>query len=113
MSRFSALVLVSLATLAALCLAVRFTIIEPREAALACASPSDPWWCAAREPLVWLFAHRVPGFVSVGAGLRAVLGGGRASVLAATLAGAVGLALYNAELGAVGLALGLLRASRL
>lgn len=98
----------AVAVVLALALAARFLMVEPRGASLMCASDQAAWWCPLRSGLVVVFQWWVFGVVSVVAGLVGLIFGGRGWGVAALLAGAAGLVLYNAEPAAVGFVLGLI-----
>jgi hypothetical protein len=96
--------------------AMRFWLIEPPELAWLCHAPGGggPWWCPLRTGLILALQAGVLGLVSAVAGARAlVFGGGRPSAAVAVTAGAAGVVLYGAGLGALGAVLGFLRALRL
>lgn len=98
----------ALAVAFAAALAARFLMVEPRGAALMCASEQAQWWCPLRGALVPVMQYYVFGVVSVVTGLVGLVFGGRAWGAAALLTGAVGLVFYNAEPAAVGFVLGLI-----
>lgn len=102
----------ALAAVFGVALAARFLMVEPRGASLMCESAQAEWWCPLRGALVPVFQWYVFGIVSVVAGLVGLIFGGRAWGVAALLAGAAGLVLYNAEPAAVGFVLGLIVVTR-
>lgn len=114
MSRKQLLVLAAvLAVVAVVSFAVRFLVIEPRDAAHLCATGAGPWWCAIRDPLVTLvFPWSGFGWVSLGLGVAGFALGCRKVAVAALLVGLPGLILYDAEMAAVGVVLALLVVSR-
>lgn len=98
--------------------ALRFLAIEPEAIGRTCASLDAPSWCAVRQATVVFFHLNVIGGVATAAGLVALLGARRAGwriwagrIRARPLAlaaGGLALVLYNAGLGSVAVALGLL-----
>lgn len=107
------LVLVASAILV-LAYAVRLLVIEPPQAAWACqVTDGIPWWCPLRSAGIAVLRSGLLGWLSVAAGLAAVLGGGRRVAAAAVMTGAAGLVLYAAGPAAAGVVLGSLRALRL
>jgi hypothetical protein len=98
----------------AIALAVRYLLVETPALAWACQVESGaPWWCPLRQAAVAVLRSGAPGFLSVAAGLLAILGGGRMVAGVAVIAGAAGLVLYAAGPAALGLVLGAIRAVRL
>ncbi len=98
----------------AIALVVRFVLVEPPELAWVCqADGTVPWWCPWREGTIAALRLGVLGFLSVAAGILAILGGGRPVAGVAIIAGAAGLVLYAAGPAALGVVLGALRAVRL
>jgi hypothetical protein len=90
----------------------RYGLIEPEGYGFRCAAAGGPWWCAPREGLILAFHSRVIGWAAFALGVVAFVARQRAAALAAAVAGACGLVLYNYELSAVGFALGVLVLAR-
>ncbi len=92
--------------------AVRFGAIEPEAVGRACREAAAPWGCGLREGLIGLFHFGILGGVGTAAGLYAVFGGRwrKPAARTALVTGGLALALYNAGLGSVAVALGLLAA---
>ncbi len=121
MTRKHLLVLAAvLAVVAALSFAARAFIIEPRDAAHLCAAAdtlcvdrSVPWWCGLRGLLVtYVFPWSGFGWVSLGLGILGLILGRRVPAAGALLVGLPGLVLYDADMAAVGVVLGLWVVSR-
>ena len=93
-------------------LALRFTVVEPREVGFACQAVVPPWWCGARKALVLTFQTGALGWLAVLAGALGLINRSRGAALAAMIVGVVALTLYNPETGAIGVLLGLLGAVR-
>jgi hypothetical protein len=101
---------VALALAAAL--ALRFTVVEPREIGFACQALVPPWWCGVRQVLVLTFQWGAIGGLALVLGALGLINRSRGAALAAMILGAAALTLYNPETGAVGFLLGMLRALR-
>lgn len=101
--------------IAALLLAwlARHLVIEPQAIAHAC-DPA-PWsgWCAGRSALIRTFSSQQLGWLSLAAGVAAVVRHRSLPARVATASGAAGLVLYCFEPAAVGLLLGAVASCRL
>jgi hypothetical protein len=95
----------------ALAAAARYALIEPEGYGFRCAS-GGPWWCAPREALIDAVHSRAIGWLALACGLAAFAVRHRTAALAAAVAGAAGLVLYNPDLSAAGFALGVLVLAR-
>jgi hypothetical protein len=93
-------------------LALRFYAVEPRAIGFACQALVPPWWCGVRHAFVLSFQWGLWGGVALVLGVLALVGRSRGAAVAALIAGAAALTLYNPETGAVGFLLGLLSALR-
>lgn len=102
------LLIVAAFALAAL---ARYGLVEPEGYGFRCAA-EGPWWCAPREALVLAFHSQLIGWLAFACGAGAFLARNRTAALAAGILGAFGLVLYNYDLSAVGLALGVLVLAR-
>lgn len=102
---------VAIAAAFAVAALARYGLIEPEGYGFRCTA-GGPWWCAPREALIVAFHSRVIGWLAFACGALAFVARQRTTALAAALAGAVGLVLYNYELSAVGFALGVLVLAR-
>lgn len=113
MSRASLFLLAAAVVLTlAAALAFRLGVIEPRAAGFACLESAAPWWCAPREAVIRIAQTGVLGWLSLGAGVLALLLRRPWPGAIALLSGAAGLALYDAGTSAVGVVLGLIAVSR-
>lgn len=92
---------------------LRYLLVEPPAIAGICESGQGPWWCWIRVGVIQAFATQGLGIASVLAGALSVLRGGRALAMLAVVTGCLGIVLYDTDLAAAGLLLGLLRAVRL
>lgn len=93
--------------------ALRYGFIEPQALNEACWAAISPWWCKPRQGLALLIDYQALGWASLVAAGLALTVGGRGLVLGAIASGGLGVILYNADLAAVGLVLGAVRAIRL
>ncbi|MCZ7566506.1 MAG: hypothetical protein M5U08_24150 [Burkholderiales bacterium] len=90
---------------------LRLGLIEPEAFGHLCAG-GGPWWCAPRGALIDLLHTGVLGIGAAALGAVATLARRAGAALAAAMLGAAALALYDAELGAVGFLLGVLVLAR-
>ena len=91
--------------------AIRFAAIEPEAVGQAClGAAAGTWGCGLRQVLISLFHLGILGGAGTAVGLYALFGrkACRAAIRASLVAGGLALALYNAGLGAVAVALGLI-----
>jgi len=93
-------------------MAARILMIEPRGAELMCSMQGAAAWCPLRAALVPVFDYQGFGLVSLAAGLFAAWKHRPAWGVTALLFGAVGLVLFNVELAAAGVVLGLIAVMR-
>ena len=93
-------------------LALRFTVVEPREVGFACQAAVPPWWCGARQALVMSFQWGAWGGAALALGALGLINRSRGAAIAAMIVGIAALTLYNPEMGAAGFLLGMLRAVR-
>ncbi|KAB7740754.1 hypothetical protein F2P47_06830 [Parvibaculum sedimenti] len=56
----------------AVALLLRYALIEPHSIGLACGEVSAPWWCTARQGIVWLHIAYVWGGLGLAGGLAAM-----------------------------------------
>lgn len=98
---------VSLLVLAA-ALVARYRLIEPADIGHLCDSGRGPWWCGLRLAIIMSFARGWLGWFAIGTGIAATILRWRWLALCASLAGIVGLVLYQFVFAAVGLLLGML-----
>jgi len=98
--------------------ALRYFAIEVHEIGQLCDPGTGPLWCLPRQAIVQIFLIRDPlgigvlGAAALLAGLGALIQGGRIAIYIAVALGGFGCVLYNADLAAIGLILGLLAAAR-
>lgn len=90
-----------------LALGLRYGVVEAGRLPTDCPARQDAW-CAFKDVLVWVFLQQRLGWLALGAGLVAVLGGWRPVAWLGWLGGVLGLILYCADLSAPGLLLALL-----
>jgi hypothetical protein len=107
-----ALSVIGAAAAAAGALALRYVVVEPAEMGQACLAALGPWWCPWRDALVRSFRAEAFGWGALVAGTLALVVPSRAWGVMAVIAGVFGLALYNAGLASVALAIGLTRVVR-
>jgi hypothetical protein len=88
--------------------ALRFLLIEPHEIGHLCLQTDAPWWCAAREGVAITFRTQAFGWLSLAAGLWAWWRSDARWAAVAMLVGAGGLMLYNTDLAAPGVLLGII-----
>ena len=100
------------AAAAAGALALRYLVVEPAEMGQACLTGQGPWWCPWRDALVRAFRAEAFGLGALGAAALSLLVPSRPWGVVAVVAGVFGLALYNAGLAALALAIGLTRVVR-
>jgi hypothetical protein len=97
----------------------RFVLIEPEDLYRTCLGGGRPAWCEPRDLLIvftFTLVRGIWGWIALGCGVAAWLLDGRVVavfVMAALLAGGVGLYLYAAPAAAFGTLLALLRLVRL
>lgn len=96
----------------AACAALRFLLIEPHEIGHLCLQDSAPWWCELRSGLAVAFRSQAFGIVSLAAGVWAWWRADARWAAAAMLIGAAGLMLYNTNLAAPGVLLGIIALAR-
>lgn len=106
------MVVLGVAAAFAIALLARFLLIEPRNSQLVCSALDGPAWCPLRRALVPFYTFQGFGILSFAAGLFAAWRWNGAAAVAALMLGAVGLVLYNVELAAAGLILGLITLTR-
>ncbi|MGC3981063.1 MAG: hypothetical protein QM808_07395 [Steroidobacteraceae bacterium] len=112
MYRHIAKIFLSTAVIAVALLAVRLWIVEPDEMAALCSAQSSLWQCQLRGVAIYGFSRQVFAPISLIAVLLAWVSG--RSVFAilfaivAVIAGMAGAVLYNFDLSALGLLLGVL-----
>jgi len=107
MSSFPARIFVLAAAVLALAALTRYRVVEPQWITLWCASGDAPWWCPLRVALTRLFHFEVFGDLALAAGIAALFARRRWLVATAVAAGAAGTFLYNADMAAPALLLGL------
>jgi len=95
------------ATLAATA-ALRFLLIEPHDIGHLCLQTDAPWWCAVRGGIAAAFRSQAFGGLSLACGLWAWFRGDARFAAAAMVVGAAGLMLYNTDLAAPGVLLGII-----
>jgi hypothetical protein len=88
--------------------ALRFLLIEPHEIGHLCLQTDAPWWCAARGGIATAFRSQAFGWASLAAGLWAWWRRDARWAAVAMLVGAAGLMLYNTNLAAPGVLLGVI-----
>ena len=93
-------------------LALRYLVVEPAEMGQACLGAAGPWWCPWRDALVRAFRAEAFGLGALAAAALAVVVPSRTWAILAVVAGVFGLALYNAGLAGLALAIGLTRVVR-
>ena len=104
---FAARVWLGLAAVLAGAAALRFLLIEPHEVGHLCLQGDAPWWCLVREGTVSAFRSQAFGWLSLAAGCWAWWRESARWAAAAMLVGAAGLMLYNTNLAAPGVLLGI------
>lgn len=110
---FSAVVVASAIAAGVTGAAVRYGVIEYKAAHNFCATAAVSWPCEVRTlVIVSLMNTPALGLLALVLGVIALFGDRRGLAIAAAVTGALGLILYNTELGACGLLLGALRAVR-
>ena len=92
----------------ALAMAIRYSLIEPRDMGLACVAVSPPWWCGPRALLVLASTHSVWGLAAIVAGAAGLALRWRWAAMVAFGAGLAGLVLYDAGTAGPGFLLGLI-----
>jgi hypothetical protein len=93
--------------------AVRYGVIEYKAVHNLCVGGTGAWPCEVRSLIiVTLMNTPALGLLALSLGLVSLLGNQRALIVPALVTGALGLFLYNTELGACGLLLGALHAVR-
>ncbi len=93
--------------------AVRYGVIEYKAVHNLCVADTVSWPCEVRSlVIVTLMNTPALGLLALSLGLVSLLGNRRALIIPALVSGALGLFLYNTELGACGLLLGALHAVR-
>lgn len=93
--------------------AVRYGVIEYKGVHNLCVADTVSWPCEVRSlVIVTLMNTPALGLLALSLGLVSLLGNRRALIIPALVSGALGLFLYNTELGACGLLLGALHAVR-
>jgi hypothetical protein len=88
--------------------ALRFLLIEPHEIGHLCLQTDAPWWCGVRDGVAIAFRSQAFGWLSLAAGLWAWWRSDARWAAAAMLVGAAGLMLYNTDLAAPGVLLGII-----
>ena len=88
--------------------ALRFLLIEPHDIGHLCLQADAPWWCALRGAVATAFRSQAFGGVSLACGLWAWLRTDARWAAAAMVVGAAGLMLYNTDLAAPGVLLGII-----
>jgi hypothetical protein len=102
------------AVVLALALVARYLWIEPPQFRVLCDPVGGmPWWCWAREALIFTFAFQGLGYAALMLGVASVLIRRRGIALVAVCVSLAGLVLYCFEFSAVGLLLGVLTFARL
>lgn len=92
---------------------VRFLFIEPAAIGETCEAHAALWWCSLRLVLVQGFLHHVYGCAAVAVAIASLVARRPwLAVLAAAL-GVFAMVLYDVELGAFALLVGVLREARL
>lgn len=80
----------------AVALLLRYALIEPHSIGLACGEATAPWWCTARQGIVWFHIAYVWGAMGLAGGLAAMTREWGKPVRLGLLAFAIGLvAVYN------------------
>jgi len=95
-----------------LALLLRYGVIQPHSMGLACIAGEMPWWCPLREALVQMHIHAIWGWVALGASLVAFLFHWNIALKVGFAFSLMALVIYNADFGAFGLVLSLLRLAR-
>lgn len=108
MSSFPVRIFILAAVVLALAALTRYRVVEPQSVTLWCASGDAPWWCPLRGALSRLFYFEVFGYLALAAGVAAVFVRRRWLVVTAVASGAAGTFLYNADMAAPALLLGLM-----
>lgn len=86
----------------------RYRFIEPQWITLWCESAEAPWWCPLRMALIKFFYYYGFGYLALAAALAALFVRRRWLVGSAVAIGAAGTFLYNTDLAAPALLLGLM-----
>lgn len=102
----------ALAAILAATAALRFLLIEPHDIGHLCLQADAPWWCAARGAVAAAFRSQAFGALGLACGLWAWLRGEPRWAAAAMLVGGAGLMLYNTNLAAPGVLLGIIVLAR-
>lgn len=93
-------------------LCFRYLLIEPHDIGLACAADGAPWWCQFRLGVILMHAWTIWGYVALGAGVLAVVTGSAWIIRIGLAFSLMALMLYNADYGAAGFVLSLIRLPR-
>jgi hypothetical protein len=96
----------------AVALILRYAVIEPHWIGIACGAEQVPWWCEVRQGIVWLHILWIWGGLGLLGGLLSITFGWLWALRLGFVMSLMGLVLYNADYGAVGLMLTLLRLPR-
>lgn len=96
----------------ALALVLRYMVIQPHEMGLACVDAPMPWWCPLREALVQVHIRNGWGWAALVASLAGFFLDWKIALKLGLGFSLMALVLYNADFGAVGLVLVLLRLAR-
>jgi hypothetical protein len=108
MDRFALWAWAAVAAVLAATAALRFLLIEPHEIGHLCLQAEAPWWCAARGALAAAFRSQAFGALSLACALWSWRRRDVRWAAAAMVVGAAGLMLYNANLAAPGVLLGVI-----
>lgn len=92
---------------------LRYGLIEPHRIGLVCGADDAPSWCALREMIVQCHALWIWGWLGLGGGALALAFGWGWALRIGFAMSLMALVLYNADFGAAGLLLTLLRLPRI
>ena len=90
----------------AILVAIRLILVEPDEAAAACAAHAVTFSCKIRNAAIYGFAHHLFGPISIIAAVLAWIGALRIFALIAVMTGIAGMVLYDFDMAGVGMLLG-------
>jgi hypothetical protein len=91
---------------------IRYGLIESTPTGLMCQSAARAWYCLPRDAVIQFNLYNGWSWAAMIGGLLAILFGSRSAVVLGIVAGAAGLALYNAGPAGFGLLLALMRLLR-
>ncbi|HLF58286.1 MAG TPA: hypothetical protein VI732_01525 [Alphaproteobacteria bacterium] len=93
-------------------LLLRYGLFQSRTIGAICLDSARPVWCDARDAIAIIHAYWIWGWAGVSAGALGFWSGWRWALMLGLVASIIGLAVYNTELGAIGLILTLLGLAR-